>query len=268
LSRNGYQGQRIGINAIPGAPSVQGAYHSELTGINGVLTIVNEICKLHHITSDMIKMGLDGEEALKQSAGNWLLSPDQADFDMLCNIRAKLAVSPITWQWHWVCGHQDKHVPYHQLDYWARTNMEMDSLAKAFWTTLNAANVVTPNPSLANKDCSLHHGQHKLSHVHKKQLYNLLCEPKAKAYWVDHHHQLTAPAFDNVDWAITGDALHSLLDNQRHSLTKHVTGVCGVCKLHQICGQQTHADCSQCGKRIREFKSHSSSFPVKKFHSR
>jgi hypothetical protein len=163
---------------------------------------------------------------LKQAAGNWPLSPDQADFDMLCDIRAKLAISPIIWQWYWVRGHQDKHVPYHRLDFWARTNVEMDTLAKAFWATLDAAYVAIPNPSLTNEGWSLYHKQYKISRVHKKQLYNLLCEPKAKAYWVEHHHQLTAPAFNTVDWAITGNALCFGC----HSIIKQVTGVYGVGK--------------------------------------
>jgi hypothetical protein len=106
----------------------------------------------------------------------------------------------------------------------------MDTLAKAFWATLNATNVAIPNPSLRNEGWSLYHKQYKLSRVHKKQLYNLLCEPKAKAYWVEHHHQLTAPAFNTVDWAITGDALCLLCVSRRHWIIKQVTGVCGVGK--------------------------------------
>jgi hypothetical protein len=84
--------------------------------------VVNAICKLHNVTSGTIKMG--------QAAGDWPLNPNQLDFDMLHNIRAKIAASPITWCWHWIQGHQDKHVPFHRLDYWARTNVKMDTLAK------------------------------------------------------------------------------------------------------------------------------------------
>jgi hypothetical protein len=168
----------VGINAVPGSPLAQGAYRSELAGISGVITVVNAICKLHSITSGMIEMGLDGKEALKQAAGNWPLSPAQADFDMLSDVCAKLAASPITWRWHWVCGHQDKHVPHHRLDFWARTNVEMDSLAKAFWEALDAAKVAIPNPPFAYEGWSLYHRQNKLSQVHKKDLYDPLWAPQ------------------------------------------------------------------------------------------
>jgi gamma-glutamyltranspeptidase len=70
------------------------------------------------------------------------------------------------------------------LDYWARTNVEMDALAKAFQGTLDTADALIPNLRLANEGWTVSHCQHKLSRLHKPTLYNLLCQPQAKAYWV------------------------------------------------------------------------------------
>jgi hypothetical protein len=122
----------VGVNAVPGSKSDQSAYQSELAGISGVASVVNAICKLHNVTSGMIEMGLDDNSALNQAAGDWPLNPNQPDFDMLHDIRAKIATSPITVPGTGTGLPRDKHVPFHCLDYWARTNVEMDALAKAF----------------------------------------------------------------------------------------------------------------------------------------
>jgi hypothetical protein len=87
----------------------------------------------------------------------------------------------------------------------------MGALAKAFWGTLDTANAPIDNPTLLNKGWTISHQHEKLSRLHKLTLlYTLLCAPKAKAYWVNHHKQLTVTTVDEVDWTITGDAVHSL----------------------------------------------------------
>jgi hypothetical protein len=82
-----------------------------------------------------------------------------------------------------------------------------------------------------NEGWTVSHLLNKLSRLHKPTLYNLLKEPSAKAYWVDHRKQLTTPAFDDADWTITGDAVCSLRISRHHWLTKHVTGIRGIGKI-------------------------------------
>jgi hypothetical protein len=97
-------------------------------------------------------------------------------------------------------------------------------------------------PCKQRLDWTVSHHQNKLSRHHKPTLDNLLRELSAKAYWVDHRKQLTTPAFDEVDWTITCDAVCSLLISRHHWLTKRVTGVCGVGKMQKFFGKQTHAN--------------------------
>jgi hypothetical protein len=45
--------------------------------------------------------GLDGDQALQQ-AGDWLLEPGQACFDMLTDIQNKILKLRITVKWWWI----------------------------------------------------------------------------------------------------------------------------------------------------------------------
>jgi hypothetical protein len=83
------------VNVVPGRPSEQSAYRSELSGIIGSLTTIRLVCQLHNIQSGSVTIGLDGYEAMRQSSGNWPLDPQQTDFDMLKAIRLlQPAISP------------------------------------------------------------------------------------------------------------------------------------------------------------------------------
>jgi hypothetical protein len=79
-----------------------------------------------------VTIGLDGEQALIAASSIWPLHADQADFNLLCDIHAKVAKLPITIQWKWIEGHQDDALNYSQLDPLAQDNVLTDNLAKAF----------------------------------------------------------------------------------------------------------------------------------------
>jgi surfactin synthase thioesterase subunit len=70
---------------------------------------------------------------LIEASGDWPLSPSRADFDMLTDIRAKIKRLPITVRWRWIKGHQDDAVSYDDLDDWAKANVLVDNVAKAYW---------------------------------------------------------------------------------------------------------------------------------------
>jgi ribonuclease HI len=41
-------------------------------------------------------------------------------------------------KWQWIKGHQDDDVKYENLDKWAKANILVDNLAKAYWNHLSA----------------------------------------------------------------------------------------------------------------------------------
>jgi hypothetical protein len=65
------------------------------------------------------------------------LSPARPDYDLLTDIRAKVLGLPIKVHWKWIKGHQDDGPSHDPLDEWARANIYMDSMAKAYWNYLN-----------------------------------------------------------------------------------------------------------------------------------
>ena len=71
--KNGNKTQLWGTNWIPGSPTTQSAYRSELAGIIGVLSSVELIIKQFNIQGGSITLALDGESALKAARGDWRL---------------------------------------------------------------------------------------------------------------------------------------------------------------------------------------------------
>ena len=96
------------------------------------------------MTSGTITIALDGEQALKKSSSEWPLSPNDADFDLLTDIRAKIRKLPIKPKWQWIEGHQDDHRPIHHLDPLAQDNIMADALAKH---QLNECGIIGFNPT-------------------------------------------------------------------------------------------------------------------------
>jgi ribonuclease HI len=126
----------ISVNDVPGNRGEQSVYCSELTGIEGALAIIESLCQVHDIQACSITIGLDEKQALLEAAGDWPLSPKRADYDMLFATRAKLRRLPITVNWRWIKGHQDNDVKFANLDNWAKANLLVDNLAKAYWNHL------------------------------------------------------------------------------------------------------------------------------------
>jgi hypothetical protein len=123
----------IGVNTAPGSLEDHNAYRSELSGVSGDISTVERVCKTHIVTSGSIEVGLDGQQAMKACEGHWTLNAGQPDFDLLQDIRAKLARSPLTWHWRWIEGHQDNGKTFEELDRWVQVNVICDGgLAKYF----------------------------------------------------------------------------------------------------------------------------------------
>jgi hypothetical protein len=73
-------------NWVPGLPTDQLAYRSELAGIVGILSAVAVIIQQYKITAGSITIALDGESALDQASAETPLKINQAYFDILQDI--------------------------------------------------------------------------------------------------------------------------------------------------------------------------------------
>jgi hypothetical protein len=106
---------------VPGNWNKQSGYHSELAGISSLLTIAAAIYRIHNIQ----------EGSINDAAGDWSLSPEHPNFDLIMDISVKIKKLPICVKWKWVEGHQDDDKSL-TLDEWAKANIMTDNMAKAF----------------------------------------------------------------------------------------------------------------------------------------
>ena len=136
-------------------------------GVSAVIAIVDCLCQHHDIQDGCVEMGLDGEQAMKAAFEDWPLKPEQPDFDLLTDIRAKLKKSKITWKWRWIESHQDDHKSFEELDEWSQWNTEVDDIAKAFWVHLAEGNVEVGPQQLGDEGWTLWSGTKKSSRASK-----------------------------------------------------------------------------------------------------
>jgi hypothetical protein len=97
------------------------------------------------------------------------------------DIRAKIQKLPISVHWKWVGGHQDNNSS--TLDEWAKANVMVDHIAKAFWNHLSGSGH-TPAPlQFGNKAWAIHFQGQKLNPMGNAKLYQSSTDPSAKEYW-------------------------------------------------------------------------------------
>jgi hypothetical protein len=92
-----------GVNIVPGAPSDQSAYRSEVAGLLGIATMVRELCGFHDITAGTVYLGCDGLSALLNCTDiDYVVKPTSPHFDLITAARAMLQQWPVKWIPHHV----------------------------------------------------------------------------------------------------------------------------------------------------------------------
>jgi hypothetical protein len=160
----------LGAHVTPGHTDDQNPYQSGVGGIFAIVIIVEAICARYDITEGTIDLGCDCESALTAIFEHVYDIPSQPHHDLIHAIHSKLAVSPVTWKFWHIRGHQDKHVPFHLLGLWGQLNVEMDSPAKTYWNETQS--VVMPFYPSNTCGWSLWIGPRKLSTWDRTALYN------------------------------------------------------------------------------------------------
>jgi hypothetical protein len=90
------------------------------------------------ITEGPIKVGCNGQSALRAFDLDYYFNPQQADFDILSSLHFRIQNSPITWTPRHILGHQDRLNPSH-INHWAALNIKLDLMAKAYWQEIDQA---------------------------------------------------------------------------------------------------------------------------------
>jgi hypothetical protein len=142
----GASGRIYGTNRVPGQRMDQDSYRGELGGILGVLHTAHCVATINGMWSGRLRLGLNGEEAMKQAAIVGPIHPKMRSFDLLAEIRALRSPLAFTVNFFWIEGHQ--HERHGKEDYYGYLNNLCDNLAKAFWnqtTTLDTFENVRVN---------------------------------------------------------------------------------------------------------------------------
>jgi hypothetical protein len=182
---------------------------------------------------------------MKAISGDWLLKADQADFDLLQDLREKIDRSPLTWKWRWIQGHQDENASFSALDRWGQLNVICDGLAKAFWNDCALTGAWLPNQSFGDEKWSVWIEGKKLSHLDKQKLYAYTFAARTTAYW-HRKHSLPPELITSIHWDACASAMSKLPFGKKRWLLKHATGFCGVGKMELRRGNQDHDECPRC----------------------
>jgi hypothetical protein len=142
---NKSHGRILAVNRVPGHPLIQSSYRGELGGILCLLTLVRGIISLHQIKNGRIRLGLDGEQAMKEASGKSPLVSSQQSFDLLTIIRRTVESLPIAVEFFWVEGHQMER--HGKQDYNGNLNEICDGLAKIHWNEHSSIDVSLALPN-------------------------------------------------------------------------------------------------------------------------
>ena len=131
------------------------------------------------------------------------LRPQQPDFDLLCDIHAKLHWLPIMVQWMWIKSHQDDQTQFQSLTPIVQDNVIANNITKANYL----CNHQTPhtNPCFTNEGWSQ-------TLFDKQHIYDYLTQPSITEYGLTKwNHPLHTP----IDWPSLKTAIASLSTSQQ-----------------------------------------------------
>ena len=234
----------IMANHTPGHSEDMDAYRAELGGILGSIQTIDMLCHQHHITEGTITIACDCLAAITNITQPFDPGPHRPHHDILSHIRHLVRHSSVTWNFAHVRGHQDDRQPAHLLDRWAQLNIEMDTLAKAYWAVLDR----TKPPSVYLPP---HAGQWSIWHGH----YRLPCWTLARAQEVYHrasselywNKRLSPATMHSYDWGSSALALTRLPTHQRLWIPKWLCSTLPIGKNLYRWGHHDQLVCPRCG---------------------
>ena len=120
-----------GTIVTSGGAEIQNAYRSELFGILGILTSIKKLCNEFNITRGRLSIYCDGESVVKRINNSYTqVSNNSHHFDVINSILCMCDSLPVSVTFLHVKGHQDKYMPYSNLDHPSQLNILVDHLAK------------------------------------------------------------------------------------------------------------------------------------------
>merc|ERR1712023_332767 len=240
----------LGFNWVPGMPSNQSSFHSELSGIDGVLTSLEIIVFFHDITSGSITLGIDCTGAMNRSKSDYPLRSFQPSFDILQDIRERLEMLPITVHWRGVEGHQDDNIPYHKLDWWGQRNVDMDTRAKEFAQTCRSRNHPYVSPQLLYEKWAYKIDGVKQTSFSIDSIYAQVYGSKLQDYWI--RKDDLPPPQTPIMWEEAQIAYRRLPLGLRRFRVKFLSQHCGIGIRLQLRGDRQSSACLLCDEQFED----------------
>ena len=166
---------------------------------------------------------------MQQAGGDWPLSLDQEYFDYLQIIRAWIKLSPMSFTFRHVKGHQTDLVAYNQLDWWGQRNKDVDGMEKNFLFTCTQghqdARRQHVQPILHQQKWALARNGTKFTSICRDSLYTNLYGSRTLAYWAEKDHTPKDPK--RILWEESLSAYKRVSRSQRRIDTKLLCNCCG-----------------------------------------
>ena len=200
------------------------------------------LCKAHSITTGQMELGLDCESAIKVITATDPPPAKAGHFDMIWECRHLLKRLPIQVKFRWIESHQDRKG--RKLDWWAKQNVRMDSMAKQYWR--KHRNNPRPAHQLQHERIAISVKNEKMARFDKTEVQEFVTKPGLQTYWKK-KDKLTERGFNDTHWEASDQAIKEHPRGKRRWFAKHCTRWCGVARSMCLRKEWDHNLCPLCG---------------------
>jgi hypothetical protein len=247
--------QCSGRTTCPGPASIQCPHRSELIGILGIATQIQQICNEFGIDRGQIEIGCDGLGAISVLQSDVpIIRSSWSHFDIIKAIKSIIKHSPLTWKFRHILGHQDDDLEFTNLDRWAQLNVLVDTIAKRKITTdmRLRRRQYAHNFHLPYEKCSVTWNDRrtrptKICSELKKTLTKLIHTNSIRKHWMK-RNKFSGYNEEYIDWEVLRRSRRNISMTRQRWMSKWMAGFCGVGIMLVRYAYQKHSKCPRCGQ--------------------
>ena len=231
-------------NTVPGLPSEQTSYRSELAGIYTFLHLLLHLEQHFGINRGGITFACNNKSALETSFDYRTSTSNQKDFDFVSGIHSLLTKVQSTVDWQHVKSHQDDVLRIQDLSPMAKRNVKADQFAKAYASECNfeghhqgkivgeLGRLISPNGS-------------KVTSYAARTVHDMIQMKKLEDHWA-HRQRLPTGKWSDVDTSSLSKAMKESTGGRRKFIVKYSARWMGTrSNLHRW-GYRINATCQLC----------------------
>ena len=234
-----------GINVVPGLTEEKDSYRAELGGMIGALTLVEIVCKVHHITQGSIELALDGKSAYEVIFERDRPSADQKAYDLILSIKRTIKHLPIQVTGRHVLGHQDDVRPRRALSRWELLNCQVDHVAKRVLRRIRRQPPAPPAP-VPRETLQVFFRGKKLSSINKKYLYDEIYGDYIKDKWCELGKIPPSVIHQGIHWVAQDRAMKKEPFGKKRFLVKFFAHQIATGRALMRRRHQDHDHCPRC----------------------